>query len=117
MYNLDLLRVAALSLPSLLLLFPVEAVQGQQFQLRPYRPDSYWVPSPDRQAQHVMSMRQRQGKPSSAGYLQALQQGSQVQGVYGNTELNSTDSGTAPLGRPISNSPVLTLRDRSRLRD
>ena len=63
------------------------------FRIEPYRPTSFWVPSPDKQAQNVLSMRRRPGSATSAAYMQSLRRGNQVNGVYGYEDLDTTERG------------------------
>lgn len=92
--------------------------QQNQFRVQPFRPSNYWVPSPDIVAYYVLELELQQGQALSAGFVQALRSGFQINGLYGaygNTALNSTDGGKCawlkdPLSRTSSTRAVAGRR-------
>ena len=80
------------------LVFCAAAVQGFQshkFKVGGLSPTPFQAPSPNTQASHILSLtRQASGVSRSAGYIQSLRKGSEVNGVYGVAPLTSVEEGT-----------------------
>ena len=98
MYSPAIAASTAILLLWISLVTPSLASRGQhhgqnQFRLETYRPSSFWVPSPNRLAQNVLSMQRRPGRPASDGYMKSLRKGGQVDGVYGFEEVDVTERG------------------------
>ena len=72
------------------------APQGkkQNFKTGTYTPQASQPASPNNPAVHVLPLsRQSKGTATSAGYVQSLRKGNEVNGVYGNSEVTSVESG------------------------
>ena len=76
----------------------VSGIQGfrdHQFKVGGLSPGPFQAPSPNTQASHVLSLtRQVSGISRSAGYVQSLRRGSDINGVYGVAPLTSVEEGT-----------------------
>ena len=76
----------------------VAGVQGfgnHKFKVGGLSPAPFQAPSGNTQASHVLSLtRQASGISRSAGYVQSLRKGNEVNGVYGVSELTSVEEGT-----------------------
>lgn len=70
--------------------------QTGNFRTTTQTPSGNQAPSPDTEAAHVLTLQQRSGTATSAGYAQSLSQNSQVSGVYGSSVVKSVESGTLP---------------------
>lgn len=72
------------------------APQGnkQNFKTGTYTPQASQPASPNNPAVYVLPLsRQSKGTATSAGYVQSLRKGNEVNGVYGNSEVTSVESG------------------------
>lgn len=72
------------------------APQGNKpnFKTGTYTPQSSQPASPNDPAVHVLPLsRQSKGTATSAGYVQSLRKGNEVNGVYGNSQVTSVESG------------------------
>ena len=72
------------------------APQGskQNFKTGTYTPQPSQPASPNDPAVHVLPLsRQSKGTATSAGYVQSLRKGNEVNGVYGNSKVTSVESG------------------------
>ena len=66
----------------------------QTFKTGKYKPKQFREASPNNEAVHVLPLsRQSAGTATSAGYVQSLRKGKQVNGVYGNSRVTSVESG------------------------
>lgn len=65
----------------------VKALDSQKFTLGRQAPPSFRAPSPNTPAAHILPLTGKSGSSKSAGYLQSLRQGNQVNGVYGLTSV------------------------------
>ncbi|CAF9936234.1 MAG: hypothetical protein ALECFALPRED_006738 [Alectoria fallacina] len=73
----------------------VRGFQSHKFKVGRLSPAPFQAPSPDTQASNVLSLtRQASGISRSAGYVQSLRKGSEVDGVYGVAPLTSVEEGT-----------------------
>ena len=64
----------------------------RSFQVHRQRLDNYWIPSPNRNSQHVLNLKGNgNGNPISAAYAKSLRQGSQVNGTYGYEEVDANE--------------------------
>ncbi|KAL9131294.1 MAG: hypothetical protein Q9217_000729 [Psora testacea] len=94
MYPLNFAASTAFLVSCVSLATPSLATQGHNhFQIKPFRLNDFWVPSPDTPVQYVLSMRQKPGTALSAGYMQALRKGNRVNGTYGFEEIDVTERG------------------------
>lgn len=73
----------------------VQAFGSHTFKVGGISPAPFRAPSPDTQASHVLSLtRLASGISRSAGYVQSLRKGNEVNGVYGVAPLTSVEEGT-----------------------
>lgn len=100
MYNLQVLFAAILPF---IWSMPVSAAPGLvardqtgTFKTTTQTPSGNQKPSPNTQAAHVLTLEQRSGTATSAGYAQSLRQNTQVNGVYGTSDVSSVEGGTLP---------------------
>ena len=91
---------------------------NQTFKTGKYKPTQFHEASPNNKAVHVLPLsRQSAGTATSAGYVQSLRKGNQVNGVYGNSKVTSVESGM-PARASIDHLHLLLTRSyRSCLRD
>ncbi|KAL2041784.1 hypothetical protein N7G274_005568 [Stereocaulon virgatum] len=74
--------------------FAAPSANNQNFQTGEYKPEQFSKASPNNEAVHVLPLTQRSvGTATSAGYVQSLRKGTQVNGVYGNSKVTSVESG------------------------
>lgn len=57
-------------------------INSVKFTLGSHSPQPFKAPSPDAQAQHVLTLTAKPGTSKSAGYLQSIRTGKHVNGVY-----------------------------------
>jgi hypothetical protein len=70
------------------------SANNQNFKTGEYKPEQFSEASPNNEAVHVLPLTQRSvGTATSAGYVQSLRKGTQVNGVYGNSKVTSVESG------------------------
>ncbi len=96
MYNLQILFSAILPFIWTASAAPGLAArdQNRNFKTTTKSPPASQDPSPNKQAAHVLTLEQRTtGTATSAGYAQSLRQNSQVNGVYGTSDVTSVESG------------------------
>ncbi len=70
-----------------------EAVGSHRFRVGGQRPAPFKSPSSNVQVPHVLILARQSGISRSAGYLQSLRKGAQVNGIYGDTPLASVEEG------------------------
>ena len=86
---------AALYIELSLCVAGVQGLRSHKFKVGGLSPAPFQAPSPNTQASHVLSLtRQASGVSRSAGYVQSLRKGSEVNGVYGVAPLTSVEEGT-----------------------
>ena len=73
----------------------VQGLRSHEFTVGGLSPAPFQAPSPNIQAPYILSLtRQASGVSRSAGYVQSLRKGSEVNGVYGVAPLTSVEEGT-----------------------
>ena len=73
----------------------VQGFRNHKFKVGGLSPAPFQAPSANTQASHVLSLtRQASGISRSAGYVQSLRKGNEVNGVYGVAKLTSVEEGT-----------------------
>ena len=72
---------------------PIHAIGTHRFKVGGQAPTPFKAPSPNSQAPHVLSLSRQSGTSRSAGYVQSLRKGNEVQGVYGFAPLTSVEMG------------------------
>lgn len=73
-----------------------QLTQGQGFHVQPWKPQDYWVPSPNIISYSVLELEMAQVPSNSPGIVLALRRGFQIDGLYGtnsDVQLNSTNQG------------------------
>ncbi|KAG8528359.1 uncharacterized protein KY384_007277 [Bacidia gigantensis] len=93
MYSSTTATLSAL-LISCLSLSGLATTHTHQFHTSTYKLPNYWVPSANQKTQNVLNLKHKpDAKPHNQGYLQALRNGSQVNGVFGYEEVDVTANG------------------------
>ena len=87
--------LAALYVELSLCVAGIQGLRGHKFKVGGLSPAPFQAPSPNTQAIHILSLtRQASGVSRSAGYVQSLRKGNEVNGVYGVAPLTSVEEGT-----------------------
>ena len=71
----------------------IQALGSHKFKIGGQTPNAFRGPSPNIQASNVLTLSRQSGVSTSAGYLQSIRRGNQVQGVYGVSPLTSVEMG------------------------